>query len=606
MRISERSSTPWRTGGFPTSPPSTSLPNRRRSSDGTTRSLDIGRSLVGGDARLLTLVGPGGAGKTRLSIEVAAGLGEHYPDGIWFVGLSSLQDPELIASTIATTLGLHEGFGSSLEETLQRFLRGRRVLLVIDNVEHLLPDAASVLNDVLAGAPDVQMLVSSREPLGLRSERVYPVRELPVADAVVLFRERARAAAPGFDPDERAASSIEAICSRLEGLPLAIELAAARVKVLTPTELFDRLNERLPLLTGGGRDAPERQRTMRAAIAWSYDLLDEDERRLFAGLGVFRGGCTLDAAERVCDAELDALASLVDKSLLRTEERPPGTTRYLSLETIREFAAELLRAEGGWEPISMRHAEYFRSQAELAYADLRGPHPATWIDRVEPELGNFRAAVRSSLDQGRVAFALRLMAALMASLQPCGHVQEARAAGLDEVLARSGDVRTPERGQVLAAAGILHLFLGELASSRSLLEEAVELAREVGDRRTLALAMGRLGWARAAQGLHDEHTFALGEEAVGDARGPRGPLAPRGDAQRALVRVRGAGAFAAGGHRGRGEPGPASFDRGSAGGRRLPPQPRLAGHARRGVPGGRRSTSRRPWSWPAPSPCART
>ena len=283
------------------------------------------------DVRLLTLTGPGGAGKTRLALQAAADLLDDFTDGVFFVGLAEIAEPSLMVPTIARTLGVRETGGLSEEEALARYLHDRELLLVLDNFEHLLETAAQ-LGDLVRNAVSVQAILSSRAPLRVSAEREYPVPELAETDAVALFVERAQAVKPGFELNGDA-SAVAEICRRLDGLPLAIELAAARARILSPPALLERLGQMLPVLTGGARDLPERQRTLSDTIAWSYGLLDEEEQHLFAKLAVFAGGFTLEAAEEVCDAELDTITSLVDKSLVRHEEE-----RFRMLETIREFA----------------------------------------------------------------------------------------------------------------------------------------------------------------------------------------------------------------------------------------------------------------------------
>ncbi len=386
------------------------------------------------EVRLLTVIGPGGVGKTRITIEIAAHLADRFPDGVWFVGLSALRDADLLAPTIATTLGLHEGFGSSLEETVQRFLRDRRILLVIDNVEQLLPGAAAILSDLVGSARKVKLLVSSREPVGVRAERVYPVPELGAEDAVALFTERTRATVPGWELDGAEAAAVGAICAKLEGLPLAIELAAARVDMLSVGELLERLDESLPVLTGGALDAPERQRTMRAAIAWSHDLLGEHEQRSFAKLGVFRGGWTLDAAETICDVDLDALRSLHEKSLIR---RTAG--RFGMLETIREYAAERLEGSPEGEAIVRRHLESFVAMAEEAELGSRRGEREAWFDRLEADHDNLRSALARVQQAPDPVEEVRLVTALWRFWAARGYVAEGLRA-IDHALARNSDV----------------------------------------------------------------------------------------------------------------------------------------------------------------------
>ncbi len=305
---------------------------------------------------------------------------------------------------------------------------------------------------------------------------------------------------------------------RLDRLPLAIELATARVRLLPPDKLLSRLEQRLPVLVGGPRDAPERQRTLRAAIAWSHDLLTDEERVLFARLALFSDGFTLEAAEEVSEADLDTLASLIDKSLLRGEEDGSTETRFTMLETIREYAVDRLDEQGDAPELRSRHADFFLALAEQAQIELRGPERGSWFVRLELETSNFRSAISSSLTQGRINVALRLVAALTAFWGPRGHWGEARA-WLEEVLARSEGMRIPERARALFEAGGLSGFQGEIGTSQARLEQALELAGEVDDRRTLARASARLAWVRVMHGLDVNRAVPLGEEGLSVARG---------------------------------------------------------------------------------------
>src|SRR5829696_8177057 len=343
------------------------------------------------DVHLVTLTGPGGVGKTRLALQVAADLLEVFPDGAFFVELTPLADPALVPSTVASAVGVREEGGRPVVEVLTAFLRDRQLLLALDNFEHLLP-AAPVVSDLLRVCPGLKILATSRAPLHLRGEREYPVPALALPDpsrqeptaqliqyeAIRLFVERAQAAKPAFALTDENAAAVAEICRRLDGLPLALELAAARVKLLPPQALLERLGESLKLLTGGARDAPARQRTLRDAIAWSHDLLSPHDQTLFRRLAVFAGGCTLDAVEAVsnADGELDTLegmASLVDESLLRQIEGPDDEPRFAMLETIREYGLERLDVSGEEGALRSRHAEYFVGLSEALRAGIDGP-----------------------------------------------------------------------------------------------------------------------------------------------------------------------------------------------------------------------------------------
>jgi predicted ATPase len=325
--------------------------------------------------RLLTLTGPGGSGKTRLALELGARAAESFSGGVVWVPLQTLRDSELVVPTIARTVGARDG--------LVEHLGDRRMLLLLDNLEQLL-GVAGKLGELLERLPNLKLLVTSREPLHLGAEQEYPVGPLREPEAVELFVDRATAVRPDFADEEVAAE----ICRRVDCLPLALELAAARAKALSAAELLRRLDRRLPILTGGPRDAPERQRTLRATIAWSHDLLEPDEQGLFARLAVFPGGCTLEAAEGVCDADLDTLAALVDKSLVRREGE-----RYWMLETIREYALECLEASGESEQLRRRHAEYYVDLARSVESLIRSPQAAALLDRLERDYANLREAL---------------------------------------------------------------------------------------------------------------------------------------------------------------------------------------------------------------------
>src|SRR5215213_3791689 len=358
------------------------------------------------EVELLTLTGPGGTGKTRLALQAAAELLEDFADGVFFVPLAPLTASDLVPSAIASALGLRDEGERPLPDRLRDFLTDKQLLLLLDNVEHV-SDAASLVADLLAAAPGLEVLATSRAPLRVRAEWEYPVaplglppRQIPPPpeqlseyEAVRLFVERARAVQPEFALDDANAPAVAEICHRLDGLPLAIELAAARVRLLSPQAMQARLEKRLPLVTGGARDAPTRQRTLRDTIAWSYDLLDEEDQILFRRLAVFAGGCTLGAAEAVGnqDGTLDAFAGLerlCEHSLVRQDEGPGGEPRFVMLETVREFGLERLAESGEEEAIRKGHAAQFMELAEGAAPILAGSDPGPWLDQLETEHEN--------------------------------------------------------------------------------------------------------------------------------------------------------------------------------------------------------------------------
>ena len=463
----------------------TNLPVQAAPLIGRERELAETRGLLS-RSRILTLTGPGGTGKTRLAIQLAADVLDEYDDGVFFVDLADVSDVALVVPAVAQTLGLQERGGHELSETLVDYLRERHVLLVLDNVDRVV-DAAPELSRWLAAAPRAKVLSTSRIPLRLAGEQEYPVPPLPTDDAVELFAERARAVRPDFALNGDLAAVVD-ICARLDDLPLAIELAAARVKLLTPLKLLKRLDQRLPVLTGGARDAPARHRTLRAAIDWSFGLLDPDEQSLFARLSVFAGGFTLEAAEAVCDATLDGLASLVEKSLLTQRDAAGGEPRFTLLETVREYAREELQHRGGADTIAGRHADYFLALVEDAAHgpdDLRSP--------VGSELDNLRSA-RERLQGADAEPELRFATAAFWSLWTQASLRELKA-WLDSALERSPGVETRLRAKALGALALATNNLGETEPARELARTSLELARELGDKRQIEWALRVLSFA---------------------------------------------------------------------------------------------------------------
>jgi predicted ATPase/class 3 adenylate cyclase len=468
-----------------------------------------------GQTRLLTLTGPGGSGKSRLALRVAGELLTRFRDGSCFVDLSPVVDPALVPAAVANALGVPEAAGRPILDEVKEHLRNRELLQVIDNFEQV-AEAGPVIEELLGAAPRLRTMVTSRVVLSLRGEQEYPVPALGAVEAVNLFTERATAANPRFALTEGNAPVVAEITARLDGLPLAIELAATRTKVLTPTEILSRLRRRLALLTSGPRSLPERQRTLRAAIAWSYDLLDPVERRLFARLSVFTGGWALASAEAVCDPEelgldaLDGLASLVDKSLIRRSEPPGQPSRFSMLETIREFGLEQLGASGDLEPVQRRHAEHFLHLATEAEPHLIAADQGVWLDRCEQEHANLRAALRWAIDRGRAGPAQAAAGALWRFWQQRGHLTEGRR-WLEETLAMpSGQAPTAERAKALAGAGGI-AWWSDRGASRAFYDEALAIERELGDPARLAEALYNEAFAladehdlEAAAGLLDE------------------------------------------------------------------------------------------------------
>lgn len=468
--------------------------------------------LLSKDVRLLTITGPGGIGKTRLGVEVATGLIENFPGGIHFVPLAPLRDPGLIASVIVQTLGIREAGGQSPLELLKRHFQDSSrapVLFLLDNFEHLIP-VAPIVADLLAIAPNLKVLVTSRAALHVYGEHEFPVPALAVPDsqakssldalsqfpAVALFVQRAVAARPGFELNQQNASAVIEICTRLDGLPLAIELAAARVKVLSPSDMRTRLASRLQLLTGGSRDLPQRQQTLRAAFDWSHDLLSAAEQKLFRRLSVFVGGCTLEGVEAVCDTKgdleldlLDGMASMVDKSLLQQLEQANGESRFVMLETIREYARERLEVSGEDAATKRAHAAYCLVLAEETATAQSSAEGAEGRKRIALEHDNFRAGLEWLTETGDAEWGLRLGTALFRFWESREYLAEGRDR-LGKVLRMPvAAAPTKARARALFSAGVLASEQGDFAAADALILESLEIGRKLGDTQGVAVTV---------------------------------------------------------------------------------------------------------------------
>jgi predicted ATPase len=486
-------------------------------------------------ARLVTLTGPGGVGKTRLAVEAARRLGPHFADDVRFVELASVSSVDLVAAAVATGLGLTTT-GDKLITDVQSYLRARRLLLVLDNFEQVV-GAAPQLAELLGVAPGLVVLVTSRVVLRLSGEHEFPVPPLPVPPAgsspdpdqlqryasVALFTERAHAADPGFELTGGNAEAVAEICRRLDGLPLAIELAAARVRLLPPAALLPRLGQQLSLLTGGARDLPQRQHTLRNTLDWSYGLLSASEQALFARLGVFAGPFSLPAAEAVgADPPdpgqakepapvLETLGSLVDSSLVQADTRG-GEPRFALLETIREYALERL-GDGDWMQAHDRHAAYFQALAEPAAAELAGPGQLAWLDRLEAEHDDLLAAMSWLVDQGPPEQALRLFSATWRFWWLRGHAAEF--APLEEQIVASSEQLPPQqRAIALSAAGFILISNGDQAKAETLFGQHLPLYRQLSDKLGVVLTatvLGVLGYFAALRRDYPRATDLLGQ-----------------------------------------------------------------------------------------------
>ena len=535
----------------------------------------VERLLIGAPRRLVTLTGPGGVGKTRLALHVVPAVREHFADGVVFVALASIQDPGLVIPTIATAFHLRETGDVPLRDFLHSYLQPKRLLLVLDNFEHV-TDAAPEMGALLAACPMVQLLVTSRAPLHLRGEQEYPVRPLalPVLDripqvdeiknvpAVELFLACAQAVVPDFALTQANVIAVAAICRRLDGLPLAIELAAARIKLLGPTALLARLDRVLPLLVGGARDLPERQQTMRRTVAWSYDLLTAREQQLFRRLAVFAGGWTLAAAETVCQEieVLEGLASLLDKNLIIRREDSSGEPRFLFLETIRAYALEQLEAGGEIKEIRGCHALYYRALAEEAGFELTHGERVTWLTRLEREYNNLQSSLDWFLSQsdgpsmGRIGWSLwhfwylrglsaegirwmeralalpgdwpvqtriRALFVLGAALNEQDQVDRAAAVvkeGLDYL--DDTDLQTRAFGTILY--GYIMLAQGALAQAHHFICQNLALARALDDKAAEGLALTGLAQVATDEGDFESalHYLKQAEPLLRTAGGP--------------------------------------------------------------------------------------
>jgi predicted ATPase/Tfp pilus assembly protein PilF len=522
--------------------------------------------LLRDDVALVTLTGPGGTGKSRLGIQVALALSDHFQDGVYMVELESVEDPNLVIPTIARTLGVTEvAGGPPLIESLEKFLCGKQVLLLLDNFEQVVAAAPKVAG-LLEGCPRAKMLVTSRAPLHLRAEKELPIPPLAVPplgqapdllplsqySAVQLFIQRAQGVKPDFQVTNENAPAVAEICHRLDGLPLAIELAAARIRLLSPHMLLARLEHCFQVLRGGTRDLPERQRTLYSAIDWSYNLLNEDQRRLLRRLSVFVGGWTFEAAEAVCNDEgeqqmqvWDGLENLIDNSLLQPPDEVAGEPRLRMLETIREFAHERLTDSGEADAVLDRHAQYYMSLAKQAEQELQRSAQSAWHVRLEAELDNLRAAMGWTMEHSQYTCELRIATALWRFWWTHGYWRE----GLQWVkkgLAGAGAIPDALRAKALTQAGWLTRDLGDYAQGIAMLQESLALWRQIKDQSGIALTLDILGTTVMRQGDYPEATVML-QEAYQLSRQLGDPLhtydtlsklglaaAENGDSQRAI------------------------------------------------------------------------
>jgi predicted ATPase/class 3 adenylate cyclase len=481
------------------------------------------------DIRLVTLTGAGGTGKTRLSIQVAAELLDEYEHGVWFVELASISNPELVLPTMASTLKVKESAGTSIEQSLHEYLSKRQLLLVIDNFEQVV-SAAPAVGRLLSAAPRVKVLTSSREVLHVRAEHDYPVPPLGLPEskrnqtaavmaqyeAIALFIQHAQAANPSFELDEENASIVAEICTRLDGLPLAIELAAARSRLLKPSVMLEKLKSRLNVLTGGARDLPQRQQTIRGAIDWSYELLDDAEKILFARLGVFVGGWTVESAEAVCGEDvLSGLESLLDKSLIRQFEGTSGETRFTMLETIREYAFEKLTQSGELLAIQQAHANDIYTLLDKTKLAEDSPQEGLWFTKLDDDFDNLRSAVEWALTHDQPLVAIRAGAHYTYWVQrskfrePLGWLERA--------LSGNAVVSLSERASAMRNIG--NLITYDIQRSRKYYESALDLYREAGDQDGVNICLNDMGYMEMMEGNFDKARQLLEQSLAGQKAG---------------------------------------------------------------------------------------
>jgi predicted ATPase/DNA-binding CsgD family transcriptional regulator len=504
---------------------------------GRKQEVEAVRSLLQrSQVRILTLTGPGGVGKTRLGLQIASDMQDDFRDGICFVPLASIIDADLVILSIAQVLGLTDAGDQPLSERLKVVLREKHMLLLLDNFEQVIM-AAPRLSELIAFCPGLKILVTSRSVLRIRGEHEFPVPPLALPDtkhlpesealaeypAVALFIQCAQNVKPDFQITNANAPILAEICARLDGLPLAIELAAARLKLLPPQALLARLEKRLQVLTDGARDMPARQQTLRNTIAWSYDLLNAEEQRLFRRLSVFVGGCRLEAVEALCNAFgdmttpiLDVVASLVDKNLLMQVEQEGVEPRLLQLDTIREFGLEYLAANGELEIARQAHAQYYLALAEKAEPELFGSRQAMWLNRLEQKHDNFRAALLWLLEQKEIEAALRLGSALRRLWFIRGYLSEGRQ-WLERALMESKGVVASVRAKALNAAGQLSSLQGDFSHAEALCQESLALLRGSGNTRLMVHSLWILG-RLATERCHFVAARMLGEQALGLSR----------------------------------------------------------------------------------------
>jgi predicted ATPase/DNA-binding SARP family transcriptional activator len=477
------------------------------------------------DTRLLTLTGIGGIGKTRLALELVRRLAPEFQHGAAVATLARLRDPALVVRAILEALDIPEA-GQDPEEQLTAALAGSELLLLVDNFEQVLPAARGIAR-LLDTAPKLKVIVTSRAPLRIAAEREFPVPPLVDDEAAELFISRAQAANPNFELSEQNAAAVTELCARLDRLPLAIELAAARTKLLPPATLLRRLTNRLALLTGGRRDAPEHQQTLRMTFDWSYDLLEEDAQALFAQLGVFAGGWALESAEAVCSVDasvLEGLGALVDESLVRRRQTAAGEPRFSMLEIVREYALERLSASNGSDELRKRHLDHFVAVAEEAEPELaKGGDQATWFARLEDDHDNLRDALAFALETGDASSALRLVVGIRRFWQIHGYLAEGRQA-LESALALTPDVPSELRANALNMAGILAGEQGEFEAARVSFNAALDDAHAVGATRVISSALVNLGnlafFGGDLDGARDLYKESIEySESLGDLRG---------------------------------------------------------------------------------------